>query len=302
MISMKAIRRLLLTLVIAASLQLANRPAVAQIAAVVNGDVITTHDVAQRTRLIAVSTRTNPARKDVLDELINDKLKLSVAKRYKIDIPDREVDASFEQMAKRMGLTGQGFTQVLDQAGIGAPILKSRIKADISWQQIIRGKFREALQVGEGDLKAALPAAAKETTVTQYTLRPILLVVPRGTPASSRQQEADGLRTRFTDCTEGLKMAKGVRDVAIRETITKTSNEFPPALKEILDNTAVGKLTKPEATANGMELFAVCEKKQVTGDSPDKIQAREKISSERFQTQSKRYLEELKRGAMIELR
>jgi peptidyl-prolyl cis-trans isomerase SurA len=73
-----------------------------------------------------------------------------------------------------------------------------------------------------------------------------------------------------------------------------------PALREILDKTEVGHLTPPETTAQGVELFALCEKKETKSETPEKRQAREKIFSEQFQAKAKNYLRELRRQAMIE--
>jgi hypothetical protein len=97
-----------------------------------------------------------------------------------------------------------------------------------------------------------------------YTLRPILFVVPHGDKAlqESRRKDAEALRSRFTTCDTGLLFAGSLRDVAIREPITKNSSHLVPALRQILDKTGVGHLTPPETTAQGIELFALCEKKE----------------------------------------
>jgi len=97
-----------------------------------------------------------------------------------------------------------------------------------------------------------------------------------------------------------LLFARSLRDVAVREPITKNSSELVPALRQILDKTEVGHLTPPETTAQGIELFALCEKKETKSDTPEKRQARDKIFSEQFQAKAKNYLRELRRQAMIE--
>src|SRR6516162_10665247 len=68
-------------------------PALAQqVVVVVNGDPITAIDVAQRTKLLALSTHRNPERQEVVDNLIDEKLKLQIAKRFKLEVTDAEVD------------------------------------------------------------------------------------------------------------------------------------------------------------------------------------------------------------------
>ncbi len=59
-------------------------------------------------------------------------------------------------------------------------------------------------------------------------------------------------------------------------------------------------MTPPETTQQGIELFALCEKKETKAETPEKRQAREKLFSERFEAKAKSYLRELRRQAMIE--
>ena len=47
-------------------------------------------------------------------------------------------------------------------------------------------------------------------------------------------------------------------------------------------------------------MFALCGKKESTTDSAAKREAREKIFVSRFETESKRFLEEIRKQAMIE--
>ena len=108
------------------------------------------------------------------------------------------------------------------------------------------------------------------------------------------------VRARFTACDTGLSLARTLRDVAVREPITKNSSELAPALRDILDKTEIGHLTAPETTSQGIELFALCEKKETKAETPEKREAREKLFGEQFQTRAKRYLQELRRQSMIE--
>ena len=62
----------------------------------------------------------------------------------------------------------------------------------------------------------------------------------------------------------------------------------------------IGRLTAPDVTAQGLQMFAVCDKKQTKTDSPALHQAREDIFRQRYERESKRYLEELRKAAMIE--
>jgi peptidyl-prolyl cis-trans isomerase SurA len=279
-----------------------------QVVALINGDPITAIDITQRTKLIQVSAHRTPTRQEVLDELIDEKLKLQIAKRYRLEITDNEVDESFKNIAARAGSTPDNFAKALGAQGISVGTVKTRIKADMGWAQIIRGKFQSTFQIREKEILDTLHSNRKEDQPAvgyEYTLRPILLIVPRGSSEeviAARKREAEGLRTRFQNCDEGLRLARGLRDTAVRDTVIRTSGDLTAQLREILDNTPEGKLTSPEQTQQGIELYALCRKRQITSELPGKREVREKILQERFVEQGKRYLKELRAGAMIEYR
>jgi len=297
---------LVLALVIAASWQTG---AHAQVAALVNGDPVTVLDVTQRMRLTEISTHKQQSREEALNELINEKLKLQIARRYIINITDRDVDQAFGSMARHAGLSAQQFSDALSKAGINVPALKGRIKADIGWSAIIRGKFQGSLQVGEKEVITAAQARKKDDkpapAAFQFKLRQILFIVPRGSPDSAyeaRKKEAEALRSRFQGCDESLPAARLLRDVTVRDEITRSSIDVPAKQREVLDATPAGGLTPPGVTQLGVEVFAVCAKEPTRAESPEEREVREEISNQRYEAQSKRYLDELRRSAMIEIR
>jgi peptidyl-prolyl cis-trans isomerase SurA len=277
-----------------------------QVAAIVNGEPITVLDVTQRAKLIQISTQKAPTRQEALDELIDEKLKLQIARRYKLDITTKEVDAAFNNIASRAGSSVQQFIQALGNAGISADAVKARIKADMAWGQIIRGKFQANFQIRERDIHDALVSRRKDDQPAigyEYTLRPILLIVPRGSAEgvfAARVREAENLRGRFQNCEEGIALARGLKDVAIRDPVYRTSADLTTQLLAILEKTPEGRLTPPEQTRQGIELYAVCGRKESTSEVPGKREVREEIMNERFAAQGKAYLKELRAGAMIE--
>jgi peptidyl-prolyl cis-trans isomerase SurA len=304
--------RLLVTPAVAAACLFAGvtapSPARAQNAVlVVNNEVITNYDIEQRAKFNMLATHKPQPRREIIEELIDDKLKAQIAKRYKIDLTEKDVDAQYADMAKRMHLSTDQLTQVLAQSGVDAKTLKAKILSDLSWQAIIRGKFQGDFQISDTAIQREIQSQKKgdnkgSEVGYDYTLRPILFLVPRGNTAmlEANKKAADVLRAQFTSCDVGLPAARAQRDVIIREPITKNSSDLAPALREILNKTEPGHLTPPETTEQGVELFALCDKKENTTETPEKRAAREKLMGEAFVAKSKAYLRELRRAAMIE--
>jgi len=299
----------------------------------VNGEPITTYDIEQRAKFLQLITHKPPARQDVLQELINDKLKVQEARHWKLEITEAEVDGAFANMAKRVNMKSDQLKDSLKQAGVDASTLRSRIRSEIAWTQIVRGRYASSLQVGDRDVRDALQAQAEKVgqpspetkdnpeikdnkesnnadptrgkSGAEFTLRPILFIIPHGAgehATEERKREAEDLRARFNGCETGLAYARSLRYVAVRDQIIKSSSDLIPALRQILDSTAVGHLTPPEVTEQGVQVFAICSKKDTLSDTPEVRDAKEKVYAQKFEQQSKRYLADLHRSAMIEVK
>jgi peptidyl-prolyl cis-trans isomerase SurA len=273
----------------------------------VNGEPITALDVDHRLKLTQMSGQKSLTRKDVIDELIDEKLKLKEAKKFGVEITDSDVEGAYSNMAVRMGLKPEQLSQTLTANGSSASTIKSRIRAELAWGSLVRGRFRATLDIRDRDIQAALDQRKgdeKDSIGYEYQLRPVVVVVPRGSSESAidaKRREAEAIRGRFQSCDDGIRFARALKDVAVREPITRFSADLPAQLREVLDRTPVGRLTTPELTPQGIEMFALCAKKETT-DTPGKRQVRNEIFSQRFDAQAKRYLQEVRRGAMIEYR
>jgi len=280
-------------------------PAHAQTIVIVNGDPITQFDIDQRAKLMELGTHKPPARNDVLEELISDRLKIGLLKKFNIDGIEKDVDNAYNNMAKRMHATPKAFTENLTNQGLKPETLRTRIRADLIWQSMIRGRYQSNFQFSDREVDDRLKAKNLPDSGSigyDYTLRPILFVVPPGSPPAAfeaRAKEAEALRGRFQDCNSGLTMARGLRYVAVRPEVVKAAADLPGPLRDILEKTEMGHLTAPETTEQGVEVYALCNKRK-SDNPPAKKEIRDEMANEVFQTLSKKMLKELRDQAMIE--
>jgi peptidyl-prolyl cis-trans isomerase SurA len=272
----------------------------------VNGDPITAIDIEHRSRFLALTGQKQTSRQQVLDQLIDEVLKVREGRRWGIETSNTDVDASYARMARGMNRSADQLTQDLAQKGISASTLKSRIRADTVWNQLIRGRYRERLQLSDQEVVSALAAKnpdERDAVGYEYLLRPILFLVPPGAGApvyEGRKREADALRKTFKGCTESVPSVRAMRDVAVRDQVVRSSADLPENLRKVLDSVPVGELTPPEVTRHGIEVFAVCSRSESKTDTPGRRKAREDLQTKRFEEESKKYLRLLRKNAMIE--
>ena len=284
-------------------------PARAQsVVVMVNGEPITSMDIEQRTKLILMTTHKQASRQDVINELIDEKVKIREAKKFGVDPGVSDIDDSYGQMARRMRLSPEQLTQVLEKQGVRPDTLRARIKAEMVWGSLVRGRYKESLQVSERDVAATVKGTGEEKLeieASEYKMQPVVLIVPRGSPDSDyelRKKEAESLRERVTSCADANSYFKSVRGATIRDIVTKTSADLPESLREMLEKTPVGHLTPPEKTRQGIEMVALCARNKTTIDTPKKKEIRDKMFVEKYEAKSKWYLQEVRKAAMIEYR
>ena len=277
------------------------------VACMVTGEPITNFDIEQRTKLNFLTTRKQMPRQEVIDELINEKVKIREAKKFGVDPSASDIDQSYAAMGTRMRISPDQLTKSLESQGIRPETLKARLKADMVWSSLVRGRYKESLQIGEKEVAAAAQEGGEpaQTDAFEYKLQPIVLIVPRGSPPAAidtRRKEAESLRERVQTCEQANSYFKSMQNAAIRETVTKTSADIPGSLRELLDKTPIGHLTPPEITKQGVEMVVLCDRKPTKIDTPKKREIREKMYTQKYEAKSNAYLAEIRKAAMIECR
>jgi peptidyl-prolyl cis-trans isomerase SurA len=279
------------------------------VACMVNGEPITDYDIEQRSKLEFISRHKQPARQDVINELTDEKVKIREGKKFGVDPNSTDIEQSFAAMSTRMRITPDQLTKSLEGQGIRPDTLKSRIKADMVWTSLVRGRYKESLQVGEKDVadvaKSEGDDAQQQAESFEYKMQPVVLIVPRGSPPAAtelRQKEAEALRARVQTCDDANALFKTMQSAAIRDPVTRTSADIPPVLRDLLDKTPIGHLTPPEVTKQGVEMVVLCGRKPTTIDTPKKKEIRDKMFAQKYEAKSKSYLQEVRRAAMIECR
>lgn len=280
-------------------------PAAAQsIAVVVNGQPILSSEVKSRAALLTLSGGKGGGLAAARQELIEEKLKVAEAARYGITTSDAQVDAAFASIAGRTKLSPEQFTKAIGQRGVSAQTLKSRIKAEMTWGQLVRRKFAAQLAAREKEAVASIASKKADNRATQYTMRQIVFVLPKGATdaqVNQRKTEANAARGRFPGCDGAVQFASSLRDVAVKEPVTRSSAQLGKELNDTLSAIKIGGLTAPERGEQGIEMIAVCERKDIADDNILRRQAQEEIGSKEGEEQAKKYLDQLKSKAVIQV-
>jgi peptidyl-prolyl cis-trans isomerase SurA len=295
---------LVLAIVAGAALLVSAPPAHAQVVAVVNGEPITAYDISERLKLHKLGGK-QTSRKEVLEELIEYKLKLQTAQRANIDPNATEVDRAFALLAQRSGRTASQFEQALTAGGVDAKRLKERIKSDLAWQQYVQAN-PAGVAVRDADIVAMMNARGQKMLFksVQYTMQQVIFVTRRNAPdtvKAARLKEAESLRARVSSCEQAVEFAREYREVVVKNRVRRLSSDLSTNLQKFLETLPDGKMTPPEVTLNGIEVVAICERKEVPADISSNRELRNELLGQRLQAYEKRVLDKMRATSSIQI-
>lgn len=276
-------------------------PASAQrLVATVNDSPITNYDVAQRSRLLrALRLKSAPA--NALESLIEDRLKAMEAKKYSIKPNAQQILQYAVRDAQKRKIPQQQLSHALQRGGIDEAHWKEYYSNHLAWDTLI-GALYKSVNVGVREIDTELAKRGNSTNRTEYQLRQITLVVPQSAGAGgyqARLREANGLRARFTDCKSGIALARALRDVAVQTPVTRTASSLDERVVKMFENTPVGRLTAPSRGATGVELVAVCDKRNLSGRIAAGSNIREELLARKLEIHSQRRYKELRQTAVV---
>jgi peptidyl-prolyl cis-trans isomerase SurA len=283
-------------------------PAAAQTAieVIVNDQPITTYDIKQRARLIQLTQRKSAsvARSMAERELIDDVLKLDEAKRVGIVPSSSEIDKAYASIARNLKMSPSQLSTALRKNGVAPDTLKARLKSQIAWQKTVSSRFRSQIKIEESEVIAALKKSdIKDKNISvEYDLSQIIVVVPKKASSSlkaKRKRESAQIRKEFNGCDAAGPLLGQFNEVVLRPVGRRLETELPPAMKDDVIGTEVGRLTKPQQTGRGYEMIAVCGKREMASDLAARTEVENQLREKEGDQLMRRYLQELKLRATI---
>lgn len=242
-------------------------------------------------------------KKAALDELIDEKIKSQEAKRTNVSIGDEDVDRVIAGIAERNKLTKD---QMAAQLGNNLGAMRARIRATLSWTEVVRRQFGGQIQVTSKDvdkLMASNTTAAEDDVELQ--IQRIRLAMPvkiDQAGVAARMQEAEKIRSKFADCKTSNSIANGVAGAKFDDLGRRKPGTFSEPTRTLLLNAKDGDILPPSVGDGGIDLFVVCGREIVKADDQKRTQVEGELRQKEFELMSKKRLKDLRQDAHIEYR
>jgi peptidyl-prolyl cis-trans isomerase SurA len=247
---------------------------------------------------------TQATRDKALVQLVNDRLRLQEAARLNVVASEDEVSAAIAQIAKDNGKTTKEFEQTLGGRGVRLESFRQRIKAQLSWKNVLSQRGRGQVSVGQLEIDQAVTGDATEGsgTETELQLQKILLLLPakaKDAAVAARLAEAEQLRSQLTGCERLSQLASTVEGAKFEDLGRVRVAALPEQMRPLLAGAKMGDVTPPQPTAKAVEIYVVCGRAEVKASDEVRKVAREKIQRSKVDALSRRILSELCSSASI---
>lgn len=248
------------------------------VAAVVNDDIVSTYDLAQRMRLLIATSGVQPTdenlqqfQREALVSLVDEHLQFQelrrVEKEQKIDIlaDDTEINEEIAGMAQQNNMSGDQFVAFLGQRGIGSETLKDQLRAQISWARWIRGRYGSRLRIGDDQIAATQARMSAEAAKPQYNIGEVLIDAGR---VGGMPQALQGAQQLVTQLQQGAPFPAVARQFSALPTAAAggdagwiSAGEMPTEVEAVLEQMRPGQLSQPIQVKDGVYILYLKDKR-----------------------------------------
>ena len=284
-----------------------NVSAQTRVVALVNDEPITSYDVQARAKFMSVVSRKSLSaalRAQALEELIEEQLKFQEARRLGLKASDEAVDSAYAQIAQRLKMTPTKLTAAFRSAGVNTATLRRRIESDVVWNEVLRQRFRQEVNVREQDVLSAMGTSGEpvEETTTEFELQKIIVILPKNASNATiaqRKSVAETFRQQFQGCAGTHDLTRQFEGIVWDRFGRKVLANFDEEDRARLSETGENQVTKPRQTKNALEMYAVCSRREVQDDTAARQKAQNDLMNQRGQVMARRLLIDLKQSALI---
>jgi peptidyl-prolyl cis-trans isomerase SurA len=282
-----------------------------RLVAIVNDEPISEYDLDQRVRfnktLKGSQGSTAQLRRQALRELIDNVLRRQEAKRYELGVTAEELEANYQGMATRAGVTTAAWEARLRDGGVDASTVKSEVESSLSWRRVVNLRFGQRINVENEDVDREYQRVLQETVATRhvYVIQRVLLPIESNAATAlrnTRLQEAHAIMQKINGCGSIGNATSGVFNTRTLGRQSIPAEAMPAELRNALNQAGVGRAVGPGPTPEGVMIFVYCNRETIEEAAPTREQVEEELTYRRFDRIGEQFLRDLRRDAIIEYR
>jgi len=243
------------------------------IAAVVNDDIITTHDLRQRVLFMLATTGAERneetlarLQQQALRNLIDEHIQLQESQKFEQTISDGEINQSVGRLIGRNGLDPNEVAQQLASIGISLNTLRDQVESEIAWQRIVNGLYGSRIRISDAQIDETLARLSTNADQPQYRVAEIFI---EATPEIGGMDGAiEGGKAMVQQAQQGAPFPLLAQQFSSAPSAAKGGDvgwirkgELRPELDQVLGSLEKGQISNPIQTPGGVYIIALLDTK-----------------------------------------
>lgn len=276
--------RLFKTLALATALLTTSAPLYAQsaphgIAAVVNSDIVTIHDLRQRVLFMMATTGAESdeasiqrLQRQALRNLVDEHLQMQEAEKYEQAISDEEVNQSVGRLLSRNGADPNKLVSDLAAAGVSIETLRDQVRSEIAWQRIVNGLYGSRIRISDAQIDETLNQITANASKPNYHVAEIYI---EATPDIGGMSGAmEGAAAMISQLKGGAPFPLLAQQFSSAASAAKGGDvgfvregELRPEIDAVIKEMSPGSVSNPIQVPGGVYVVALVDKKISEADT-----------------------------------
>jgi len=248
-----------------------------RIVAVVNDEVITQNDLAERVGLVTKQLQRQggqlPASdvlsRQILERMINDLLQAQLAKETGIKVDDATLDRTIERIAQENSLSMTDFRSALERDGVKYPRFREDIRSEILLARLREREVENGVVVTDAEVDTEMGRISREAqSDSEFNISHVLVLVPpQATPDQVEQRRRKAMLA-LSELRRGANFAQVAATYSDAPDATqggtlgwRPSARLPALFLETLEKLKDGEVSDILRSPNGFHIVKLLEKR-----------------------------------------
>ena len=253
------------------------------IAAVVNDDIVTSHDLRQRTLFMVATTgikrdeaSISRAQRQALRNLVDEHIQMQESEKYEQTIGDEEINRSVARLIGQNGLDPNEVVQRLASVGVSIETMREQVRSELAWQRIINGLYGSRIRISDAQIDETINRLSANVSKPNYRVAEIYIEASPDIGGIDGAME--GANAMIAQLKDGAPFPLLAQQFSSSPTAAKGGDlgwvregELRPELNEVVPQLEKGGLSTPIRVPGGVYVIALVDKKISEADTLYKL-------------------------------
>ena len=239
-----------------------------KIIAKINNQIITNLDLEYRLNLaIELSNIPNEIKfrkqikKQILNLIIDEKLKIQEAEKYGILISSAEVYSEISRLEQRLKLPKDSLIKTFRKKNIPEIVVYDQIRGQLLWNKIISYRIANNISISNKQTEEALQNFIKSSGEVEYNISEIFISHSSNNIKNSSEDKIYSIYNKVNTSNFTI-LAQQVSDGALNLNNWYRESALNPEIIRVIRNLTVGDISKPIKTNSGLHIYLLNDKRK----------------------------------------